>query len=133
MLRLGETRDEVGVVADQLGNPTNALDIADALLVIARRMTQDPAPALRGVFNLTGQGEASWADLAEATFEIAEHCGRKPVHVRRIATADYPTPARRPANSRLDNAKLAEHYGLALPPWRQSLEGCVTRLLREAR
>lgn len=131
MLRLGETREEVGVVADQLGNPTNALDIADALLVIARRLTQDPAPSLRGVVNLTGQGDASWADLAEATFEIAVQCGRRPVRVRRIATADYPTPARRPANSRLDNTKLAERYGVVLPPWRQSLEGCVTRLLRE--
>lgn len=130
MLRLGETRAEVGVVADQLGNPTSALDIADALFRIARRVTGDAAPSLRGVFHLTGNGEASWADVAEATFAAAERCGRAPVRVRRIATADYPTPARRPANSRLDNARLAERYGLALPNWRPSLEGCVTRLLR---
>lgn len=132
MLRLGETREEVGVVADQLGNPTSALDIADALLAIARRVTTDASPSLRGVFNLAGQGEASWADLAEATFETAEKLGRRPVRVRRITTADYPTPALRPANSRLDTTKLGEFYGLALPPWRQSLDRCVTRLLQQA-
>ena len=82
MLRLGETREEVGVVADQLGNPTNALDIADALLAIARRVTTDASPSLRGVFNLAGQGEASWADLAEATFATAEKFGRRPVRVQ---------------------------------------------------
>lgn len=129
MLRLGETREEVGVVADQIGNPTNAIDIADAIFVIARRLIDDPSPALRGVFHLTGQGEASWADVAEATFAEAARRGRPPVRVKRITTADYPTPARRPANSRLDNEKLMARYGLRLPPWRQSLEGCVARLL----
>ncbi|WP_424360143.1 dTDP-4-dehydrorhamnose reductase [Methylocystis parvus] len=130
MLRLGETREEISVVADQIGNPTNAIDIADALLVLARRLVADPSPELRGVFNLTGTGEASWADLAEATFSIAEKAGRGPVRVKRIATADYPTPARRPANSRLDNSKLRARYGLALPHWRESLEICVPRLLQ---
>ncbi|MGJ0508993.1 MAG: dTDP-4-dehydrorhamnose reductase [Methylocystis sp.] len=133
MLRLGETREEVAVVADQVGNPTSAIDIADALLLIARRVVDDPAASLRGVFNLTGAGEASWADLAEATFATAQTCGRRPVRVRRISTADYPTPALRPANSRLDNRKLAERYGVALPPWRQSLESCVTRLVGQPR
>lgn len=133
MLRLGETREEVGVVADQIGNPTNAIDIADALFVIARRLVADPSPDLRGVFHLTGQGEANWADMAEATFAAAERFGRKPVRVKRITTADYPTPARRPANSRLDNAKLLKRYGVALPQWRPSLENCVKRLLESSR
>lgn len=132
MLRLGETRDEIGVVADQIGNPTSAIDIADALLVIARRLVDDPARDLRGVFHLSGQGDANWADVAEATFAIAERSGRKSVRVKRIATSDYPTPARRPANSRLDNSKLAARYNMVLPEWRASLETCVTRLLREA-
>ncbi len=130
MLRLGETREEVGVVADQRGNPTSAIDIADALILLARRLAADPSPDLRGIFHLTGRDEASWADVAEAAFKMAEKAGRRPVRVRRIATADYPTPARRPANSRLDNAKLAARYGLSLPPWRQSLESCVERLLQ---
>jgi dTDP-4-dehydrorhamnose reductase len=129
MLRLGETREEVGVVADQLGNPTSALDIADAVLKIAAKLRADPAQELRGVFHMTGAGEASWADFAEAIFAAAERHGRKPVRVKRIATADYPTPAKRPANSRLDCDKLARLYGVALPPWRESLENCVDRLL----
>lgn len=129
MLGLGESRDEVGVVADQLGNPTNALDIADALLAIAQRLVVDPNPGLRGIFHMTGEGEASWADMAEAIFAAAAARGRKPVRVRHIATSDYPTPARRPANSRLDNAKLKAHYGIALPPWRDSLHSCVGRLI----
>ncbi len=129
MLRLGETREEVGVVADQLGNPTSALDIADAILAIAARIVVDPSPELRGVFHMTGQGEASWADFAERIFEDAEKHGRGPVRVKRIATADYPTPAKRPANSRLDNGKLKAVYGVGLPPWRNSVSECVARLL----
>jgi len=129
MLNLGETRDEIGVVADQIGNPTSALDIADALLAIAERLVDDSDARLRGVFHLTGQGEASWADMAEAVFASAEARGRKPVRVKRIATKDYPTPARRPLNSRLDNAKLQTSYGITLPQWRQSLDPCVRRLI----
>ena len=129
MLRLNETRDEVGVVADQRGNPTSALDIADALLAIARRIHADPSPGLRGVFHMTGSGEATWADFAEAVFEDAHARGRRLTRVKRIATADYPTPARRPANSRLDNTKLHEAYGLALPDWRKSLAEVVARLV----
>lgn len=130
MLRLGETRDEVGVVSDQLGNPTSAIDIADALVLLARRLVSDRSADLRGVFHLTGAGEASWADVAETTFTIAESAGRRPVRVKRITTAEYPTPARRPANSRLDNTKLEARHGIALPHWRLSLESCVARLLR---
>jgi len=129
MLRLGETREEVGVVADQCGNPTYAPDIADAVLTIAARLLRDPAPELRGVFHMTGEGEASWADFAEATFAAAERHGRAPVRVKRIATVDYPTPAKRPANSRLDAGKLLRAHGVALPQWRGSLDGCVARLL----
>ena len=129
MLRLNETRDEVGVVADQRGNPTSALDIADAVIAIAARMKDDASPALRGVFHMTGSGEATWADLAETIFHEAAARGRRSTHVKRIATSDYPTPARRPANSRLDNEKLARVYGVRLPEWRQSAAACCDRLL----
>ena len=129
MLRLGETREEIGVVADQHGNPTYALDIADALLAIAARLAEDASPDLRGVFHMTGQGEATWADVAEATFAAAERHGRKPTRVRRIGTLDYPTPAMRPSNSQLDNDKLSRTYGVVLPEWRRSLSDCVDRLL----
>jgi dTDP-4-dehydrorhamnose reductase len=129
MLRLGETREEISVVADQRGAPTYALDIADALIAAARRRLNAAAAAQAGVFHLTGGGEASWADFAESIFAEAERHGRKPVRVNRIATADYPTPAKRPANSRLDNSKLARIYGLTLPDWRVSTRACVARLL----
>jgi dTDP-4-dehydrorhamnose reductase len=129
MLRLNETREEVGVVADQVGNPTSAFDIADALIAIAAKAKGDSSPALRGVFHMTGSGEASWADFAEAIFREAAARGRRLTRVKRISTADYPTPARRPANSRLDNGKLSRVYGLRLPEWRASLAASCARLI----
>jgi dTDP-4-dehydrorhamnose reductase len=130
MLRLGEQRDEIGVIADQLGNPTSALDIADALLRIAAAVQADSSPALRGLFHMTGSGEATWADLAEAVFQEAVAHGRTRVaRVRRITTAEYPTPARRPVNSRLDNGKFRSAYGFCLPQWRASLSAVCQRLL----
>lgn len=132
MLRLAETRDEVGVVADQAGCPTSALDIADAIFTVARNLTGRPEDAsLRGVFHMSATGEAVWADVAEAIFAECERQGGKPVKVKRIATADYPTPARRPANSRLDCGKLALVHGARLPEWQSSLRPCVARLLKD--
>ncbi len=130
MLRLGETRATIKVVADQWGSPTSALDIAEAILAIAGRLRAAPrGPRLFGVFHLVGSGVATWADFAEAIFAEAERYGRNPVDVARIATTDYPTLARRPANSRLDSAKLHEIYGVRLPDWRASLAPCVARLV----
>jgi dTDP-4-dehydrorhamnose reductase len=124
MLRVGTTRGEVAVVADQRGAPTSALDIADAILRIAASR-----PDTFGVFHMTGAGEATWADFAETIFAEAERRGRPPVAVRRISTADYPTAARRPANSRLSNEKFARTFGFRLPDWRASTRTCVGRLL----
>jgi len=129
MLRLGQTRDEVRVVADQRGGPTSALDIADAVLLIAHRMLAAPGPEKYGVFHMTGGGEASWAEFAQAVFAEAQALGRPAVKVIPISTAEYPTPARRPANSRLDGARLQRDYGIALPDWRESLPPVVARLL----
>jgi dTDP-4-dehydrorhamnose reductase len=129
MLRLAETRDEVGVVADQIGNPTSALDIADGVLAVAANLIGRADPALRGVFHMVGAGEASWADLAEAVFAASAARGGPAAQVRRIATSDYPTPARRPANSRLDCTRLAKMHGVRLPQWRGSLETVIDRLV----
>lgn len=132
MLRLGQERDEVSVVADQIGSPTSALDIADAVLVVARNLVSRPDDmSLRGVFHMAARDEASWAELAEAVFAEAAAGGRRPVRVRHITTAEYPTAARRPANSRLDGARLAAVHGIVLPDWRGSLKACVARLLTE--
>lgn len=132
MLRLAGDRDEVSVVADQLGNPTSALDIADAILAVATNMVSDSytgnRPELCGIFHMTAPGEASWADFADAIFAASAAYGGPAARVRRIATADYPTPATRPANSRLDCRRIADVHGVALPDWRQSLETVVARL-----
>lgn len=131
MLRLGAERDEVSVVDDQIGNPTNALDIADALIDIATRLKIEPSMILRGTFHLTGGGDASWADVAEYVFKLAETHSTKPVKVRRITTQEYPTAAMRPSNSRLDNSKLEDVYAIRMKDWRSSLTPVVERLLQE--
>ena len=128
MLRLAETRDEVAVVADQIGNPTSALDIADGVLALAARRAEG-AEALAGVFHMAGTGEASWAELAEAVFAESAARGGPAAQVRPIATADYPTPAARPANSRLDCGKLERACGVRLPEWRSSLARVIERLV----
>ena len=130
MLALAETRQNVSVVADQFGQPTSALDIADGILAICQRLNTEPQDeALFGTFHMTAQGTASWADFAEAIFAERERHGRPRVTVTRIASRDYKTAARRPANSRLDTAKLAAAYGIALPPWRKSVSEVTERLL----
>lgn len=131
MLRLGREQAEVSVVMDQVGNPTSALDIADAIIAIARRIKFDTDSILRGTFHLTGQGEASWADMAERIFQLGLTSGAKPVRVSRITTHEYPTTAKRPVNSRLDNRKLEKAYGIILPNWQASLGICIERLFKE--
>jgi len=131
MLRLGETRERVSVVADQWGAPSNALDLADALIGMSAALAQAPDNAdLHGVFHMTGGGATNWAEFAQAIFAEAAKRGRGFVTVEPIATAQYPTPAARPANSRLDTSKLARVHGLALPDWRGSLADCVRRILQ---
>lgn len=122
MLRLGAERDELGIVADQIGGPTPAADIAAALLTMGRAMLADGAAG--GTYHFTGAPDASWADFAAEIFAQAGlDC-----HVRRIATADYPTPARRPANSRLDCGAIARDFGITRPDWRKGLADVLAKL-----
>lgn len=130
MLRLAAERDELGIVADQIGNPTFAPDIAAGIVAVARRILADPQNRdLRGTFHMSGAGETSWAGFAEAIFAGSAARGGPSARVRHIATADYPTPARRPANSRLDCTKLADIHGVRLPRWQDGLARCLDRLL----
>ena len=129
MLRLAGERDEVGVVSDQRGNPTSALDIADAIIAIASNLLASDDRALRGIFHCAGAGEASWAEFAEGFFAASSARGGPAARVRHIGTADYPTPARRPANSRMDCSKLARVHGVQLPDWHGSVGEVVGRLL----
>lgn len=129
MLRIAESRDDVNVVADQIGNPTSAFDIADGVLKVATNLLESREPSLRGIFHMTGAGDASWADFADAIFDVSRAARGPSARVHRITTAQYPTPARRPANSRLDCTKLQLVHGVRLPEWRPSMEAVVFRLL----
>ncbi|MCM2288720.1 MAG: dTDP-4-dehydrorhamnose reductase [Sulfuritalea sp.] len=122
MLRLGRERDELRVVDDQIGAPTWTRHLADVTaLVLARKETPD------GLYHLAAAGETSWHGYAEAIFAEAERNGliaKSPV-VHRIASADYPLPAARPANSRLDCARFRRDFNLSLPDWRIGLADCL--------
>jgi dTDP-4-dehydrorhamnose reductase len=130
MLRLAKDREEVGIVCDQRGNPTSALDIADGIFKVVTNMGAGSRAPQRGIFHMTGSGHASWAEFAEAIFEASVAAGGPGARVKPIATADYPTPAKRPANSRLACGKLALAHGVKLPNWRQSTLDVVARLVR---
>lgn len=118
MLQLAETRDEVRVVADQQGSPTLADDLADGILAMLARW---PAGGVRKIYHLTNGGSTSWAGFAEAIFAEAAAHGLPSARVVPITTAEYPTPARRPAMSVLDGTRIAEDFGIALRPWREAL------------
>jgi dTDP-4-dehydrorhamnose reductase len=130
MLRLAGERDTLRVVDDQVGRPTYAPDIAAAILAIARRLDEGGwRGAYAGVTHLAGATDISWCGFARAIVAGgAARGGRRPA-VEPIATADYPTPARRPANSRLATARLAELFGVSLPPLATSLDACLDRLV----
>jgi dTDP-4-dehydrorhamnose reductase len=121
MLRVGAERDRLRVVADQRGCPTTAADLADAILAIAARLRDGWRDSYTGVFHAAGSGETTWHGLAVATFEEAARFGARVPVVEAITTADYPTKAKRPADSRLDCGKLAAVFGVRLPAWRPSL------------
>lgn len=123
MIRLASERDTVDVVADQRGAPTHARDMAQAVLRVLQHDLRGSATA-RGLFHVAGQGEATWADLAQAAFEESGRRGGVTAKVRRIATSDYPTAARRPADTRLASDRFAAAFGWRPGPWRESLALC---------
>lgn len=124
MRRFAGERDLMRVVDDQHGRPTLAADIAALCLEAARRGAAGDA-ALQGLFHLAGADDATWADVAERVFEDTERrTGRRPA-LERITTADYPTPARRPANSRLDTGRLQAAAGWTPRPWRETVDLCL--------
>ncbi|EJL30619.1 RmlD-like substrate binding protein, partial [Caulobacter sp. AP07] len=126
MLRLAADRDELGVVGDQHGRPTWARDCAEAALVAIDALATDPG--LAGVYHLSGAGDATWADLASAVFEISAERGGPRARVRAITTDQYPTPARRPANSRMDCGKIEAALTWRCRSWRESLAACMTEM-----
>lgn len=129
MLLLAESRDRIDVVDDQIGNPTSALDIADGILAIAGNLLADDAARLRGTFHMTGLGSASWADFASEILAVSARCGGPAAVIGRIPSSAYPTPARRPSNSRLECEKLRETHGVRLGDWCKETAETVARLV----
>lgn len=122
MLRLGAERDRLSIVADQIGGPTPAGAIAAACVEMAGQLARDPAKS--GTYHLSGAPEVSWAEFAREIFRRAD----LPVTVEDIATASYPTPARRPRNSRLDCSATEAVFGIARPDWRAGLAAVLREL-----
>lgn len=116
MLRLGATRDALTVVSDQIGGPTGAADIAAACVTMTKALRDDPQKS--GTYHFAGAPDTSWADFARAIFSMSE-MGCK---VSDIPTTDYPTPAQRPLNSRMDCTKIETTFDIKRPDWRISLQ-----------
>lgn len=122
MMRLGKERSELGVIFDQIGTPTYARDLAKTILT----MVHSGEPFRNKLYHFSNEGVASWYDFAKAIIEMAEiDCLVKP-----IATADYPTPAKRPHYSVMSKSRIKQDYGLEIPYWRDSLKECI-ELLRD--
>ena len=125
MLAIGRTRDRLTVVADQKGCPTSADDLAAAILAIAARLSDGWEDRFGGIYHAAGSGWTTWHGLATAVFEDSARHGSKVPEVAPIATADWPTPVRRPADSRLDCGRLHAVFGVRLPEWRDSVRSTV--------
>lgn len=127
MLNLARQKKSWGVVADQRGNPTATVDLAEAILAVAKRATDGNAPW--GTYHFAGSGDATWHDFAcEIVAAQAPLTNRRPT-VTAIRTADYPTRARRPANSRLDSTRFASAFGVTSRPWQQRTREAVAALM----
>ena len=120
MMRLGSERSELGVVCDQIGTPTYALDLAEAIYTILTARQWVP-----GIYHFSDEGVCSWYDFTKAIHRIA---GIKSCNVKPIATDDYPTLAARPPYSVLDKTRIKKTYGITIPQWEESLVDCINRL-----
>ena len=134
MLRLAAEREQLTVVADQFGAPTSAALLADLTAQLLRQYQREGAAGFPfGTYHVASAGETTWCDYARFVIGEAFAAGKtlkaRPENVLPIATADYPTPARRPANSRLDTRHFRETFGLRLPPWQEGLRHILQQIL----
>ena len=127
MLRAGAANPKLRVVDDQRGCPTSAADIATTLRIVALRLIEDRDAPL-GTYHFVNAGEASWCELAREIFALSGASGGPSPEVEAIATSDYPTPARRPANSRLSTDKIIRDYGIVPRDWRAAVRDIVGEL-----
>lgn len=119
MLKLGNDRDELKIIADQIGSPTYAIDLASAVLQIIESGSE-----AYGVYHYSNEGVTSWYDFAQGIFDIS----KTDVKTYPIRTSEYPTKATRPAYSVMDKAKIKKTFGIEIPYWRHSLERCIQAL-----
>ena len=131
MLKLAENRDTVSVVSDQWGNPTSALDIADGILHVADRLRTDPAFDAFGIYHLAGTGNTNWSSFAREIFAANAREGGPHAKVTDILTAEYPTKAARPLNSRLSTDKFFDVFGWRAPKWNVSLALVIHKLAEQ--
>ncbi|MEO5777753.1 MAG: dTDP-4-dehydrorhamnose reductase [Flavobacterium sp.] len=117
MLRLGSERDSLSVVNDQIGTPTNAVDLAECLVKIITSNTQHPTPKY-GIYNFSNEGQCSWYDFAKKIFEI----NKIKIDLQPIPTTSFPTPAKRPKYSVLDKTKIKDTFGIEIKNWEESLK-----------
>ena len=117
MLRLASERDQISVVNDQIGTPTHALDLAEALLKIIQSTDQNPLKDNFGIYNYSNEGQCSWYDFAKKIFEIKNI----KMDVKPIPTSQFPTPAQRPKFSVLDKTKIKTTFGIFIETWENAL------------
>jgi dTDP-4-dehydrorhamnose reductase len=129
VLRLAAERERLTVVADQRGCPTAARDIAKVCLEVAMRCAVEPKRAPYGIYHFAGAGEATWFELAKAIVELAADRLFRSPQVLPIRSIDYPTPAMRAADTRLDCTAVVREFGIELRPWRQALADTIDRFL----
>ena len=131
MLRLANDRDVIGVVGDQKGSPTFAMELADLLLQLTRTIDKTSSEKVPwGIFHAAGSGSTTWTGLAGEVFSCSKKLGGPFADVRSITTDEFPTTAVRPKNSTLACDKLNEEFGLKLPDWQKGVADCVERCLR---
>ena len=124
MLRLGKQRDELSVVSDQIGSPTYATDLANAILDTMQNKTFKEVGQETQVYHYSNSGEISWYEFAKEIFEMADiQCSTIP-----ITTEQYPTPAKRPKNTLMNKDKIVETFSVNIPDWKESLNTCMTIL-----
>lgn len=132
MLRLAQTRDALSVVNDQIGTPTHADEIARGVLKVAENVhVRSDEAALYGHFHMTCSGAASWYDFAVEIFKASGDLGGPSADVTPVSSAAYPTPAKRPANSRLKCDKLSEIYGVYMAKWQTLIGPSISDVLRQ--
>ncbi|OUI89289.1 dTDP-4-dehydrorhamnose reductase [Acetobacter sp. DmW_043] len=132
MINAGAKNPALKVVGDQKGNPTSSDDLAGAILATLAVIEKDGwKDEFAGIYHVCGTGDTTWHGLAVATLQEAAHYGQKSPEVTAIRTEDWPTPAKRPADSRMDNSKLEQVFGIKMPHWEKSIKQIVKKIFAQ--